>query len=461
MSIIALNLSAGPITLALSADGAALVVSQADAPVVVPPPAPSPAPAPARLFAADSPWNVKPVNPVLGKDVVPATKQTPWIEEAAYSTKIFRASATDKPVAVVASDIANQLDAGPVTIPRFPAATMPATGQDGHCEILDGDVLHSFFQLRQAGGKWTATKYARTSALGSGFGTVANPDNVRAAGCSTAGGLLLASERGMESLPHALAIGMDKNGIAAGPIYPATLEDYTGRATYTGKFPMGARLMLPASFNVDALKLPTSKAIARTLMTYGGILVDATVGSMNIYAEIGSGWNQAGVDGFYPDMQTIKEALRQVFPPSGPSPHRSMNLLSVRGPWAGYNGSKAFGRYDAATDLFQAEATTEARTVRQLLYRHDEADRFGYKKQNWNLNPEPGVKYTVRAIGEGNIRASLATNVNWKGAAGSGKLAPGMSATITWPIDPATVTEVFVDKPAGPAASIRLELVKA
>ncbi|MES3042672.1 hypothetical protein [Sphingomonas faeni] len=458
MTVTTLKLSPGDtLTIAMSTTGA--TVSMMTAPVDVEP-AP-PATKPARLFAADSPWNSKPVNPVLGKDAVPAEKQKPWVEEAAWSTKIFRASATDKPMVVTVTDIANQLDGGAVTIPRFPAATMPATGQDGHCEILDGDTLHSFFQLRQAGGKWTANKYARTSALGSGFGTVANPDNVRAAGCSTAGGLLLASELGLDTVPHALAIGLDKNGMAVGPIYPATMEDQA--RGYTGKFPMGARLMLPATFKVDALKLPTSKAIARTLMTYGGILVDATVGTMNIYAEIGSGWNQANVDGFYPDMQAIKEALRQVVPPSGPSPHRSMNLLSMRGPWEGYNGSKAFGRYDAATDLFQAEATTEARTVRQLLYTHDEADRFGWKRQNWNLNPEPGVKYLVRAIGEGNITATLAVKrKDFKANYGSTPaLGPSKSATFTWPTEPGTVTEVYVDKPAGAAASIRLELVKA
>ena len=41
------------------------------------------------------------------------------------------------------------------------------------------------------------------------------------------------------------------------------------------------------------------------------------------------------------------------------------------------------------------------------------------------------------------------------------KLAPGGSVDFTWPTDPQTVTEVFVDKPAGAAANIRLELVKA
>ncbi len=435
------------------------------------------------LFSAQSPWNSTPIKPRLGNNTLPTAKQVPWIEESAYSSKIFRAAANDSPMTVIADDIANQLQAGAVTIPRFPAATMPATGQDGHCEILDpvDGTLHSFYQLRRTAGTWRAGKYARTSAQGSGWGTVANPDNVRAAGCSTAGGLLLASELGLDIVPHALAIGMDKNAFLSGPVWPATLQDYTGATTYKGvpgqRFPMGRLLMLPASFDVDKLGLPESRAIARTLKKYGGYIVDATVGSLNFYAEIGSGWNKSYVNGKYtaafsPDMQAIKAGLRQLLAQDGfldrdgkpytPTPFRSMNLLSMRGPWQSYNGSKSFGKYDAATDLFQAEATAEPRTVRQVLNTHDEADRFGYKKQSWNLNPEPGVRYLVKAIGAGDITATLAVNAkSFKRYAATTKLAPGGSVAFTWPTDPATVTEIFVDKPAGATASIRLELVKA
>lgn len=449
-------------SVAMLPDGGGMVTITRAEPVAVKPAPPVPV---AALFSAQSMWNARPVNPVLGKDTIPA--QTPWIEEAAYGSKIFRAKAGDGPVTVTVADIANQLDGGTVTIPRFPAATMPATGQDGHCEILDGDTLHSFFQLRQIAGKWTAQKYARTSATGSGFGTVTNPDNVRAAGCSTAGGLLLASELGLDIVPHALAIGVDKNALLAGPVFPATLQDIAGG--YTGKFPMGALLMLPASFNVDALATPQCKAIARTLKTFGGYIVDATVGSMNIYAEIGSGWNSSPRDAA--DLVAIKAALRPVTSVAGwkdrdgkpftPTPFRSMNLLSMRGPWEGYSGSKTFGRYDAASDLLQAEATTDARTIRQLLWMHDEANRFEWKQQKWNLNPEPGVKYIVTAFGTGAITATLATSVNWKRTSSTPKLAPGQSAPFTWPTDTATVAEVFVDKAPGPVASIRLELVKA
>ncbi len=490
--ILALGGCGGGSGAAPATDSVTVVPASAAAPVatpaavVTPAPSTTPASSSSSLFSAQSAWNATPVNPVLGSDTLPSANQTPWVEEGAYSSKIFRAVASDSPMTVTTDDIANQLEAGTVTIPRFPAATMPATGQDGHCEILDtiDGTLHSFYQLRKTAGSWHAGKYARTSWQGSGWGTVANPDNVRAAGCSTAGGLLLASELGLDIVPHALAIGMDKNAFMPGPIWPATLEDYTGATTYKGvagqRFPMGALLMLPASFDVDKLGLAESRAIARTLKKYGGYIVDATVGSMNIYAETGSGWNKSMVDGKYtaafsPDMQAIKAAIRQVVSQSGyldrdgtpftPTPFRAMNLLSMRGLWQSYNGSKVFGRYDAAADLYQAEATADARTIRQILYTHDEndPDRFKWKKQSWNLNPEPGAKYSVRAIGNGDIMATLSVKKSdYKANYGTtGKLAPGQSATFTWPTDSGTVTEIYLDKPAGAAANIRLDLVKA
>ncbi len=444
-----------------------------------PPPDAAPASAPTpqtRLFSPQSPWNLTPVAPVLGKDVVPAAKQKPWIEEAAYASKIFVAKAGDVPVTVRAKRIANALEGADVLIPRFPADTLPATGTDGHCEVLDGDDLHSFFALRKVSGQWICDKYAYSSVSGSGWGTVANPDNSRAAGCSTAGGLLLKSERGMKVVPHALAIGLDKNGIKAGPIWPATLEDYAGG--YSGPFQIGALLMLPASFDAEALALEESRTIARTLKLYGGRIVDATQDTMNIYAEIGSGWNQSYVDGKYvqgfnPDMEAIKAALRQVVSQDGwkdrdgkpftPTPPRSTNLLSLRGPWKAYPGSKMFGRYDARSDLYRAEATTEALAIQQNLWFHDETDKFGWQKACWNLNPEPGAKYILRAIGDGAITAKMQVKkTNYKATyVGTDKLAPGESTTITWPTDPDVVTEVYIDKAKGPAANIRFELVKA
>ncbi len=443
-------------------------------------------------FSAQSPWNSYPDTPVFGTNTVP-DGNTSWIEESAYSTKPFYALATDTPVTIYGTDggatidISNQLEKGTVTIPRFPTATSPAVGSDGHCEIVDmiDGVVHSFYQMYQTNGQWRTNKYAKSSLYGLGFGSVHRPDNVRAAGCSTLGGLLLKSELGLKIVPHALAMSMDRNAFVSGPVAPATLEDYTGYSNYgniAGKnFPMGALLGLPASFDAEALALPESRTIARTLKKYGAYLVDATVGSMNFYAEIGSGWNKSYVNGQYDnnfstDMAAIKAAIRRVTSFTTmrdrdgvaytPTAQKNMNLLSMRGPWTGEYGSPLDGKYDATTDLYTIAATTETRTLRELMFTHSETEPnrfFLWKGQNsWNRNPEPGATYKLTAVGTGNIQVTMNVKKgDFSTSYGTtGKLSPGASATFTWPNTTDTVTEVYIDKAVGAAASIRLELVR-
>lgn len=70
-------------------------------------------------------------------------------------------------------------------------------------------------------------------------------------------------------------------------------------------------------------------------------------------------------------------------------------------------------------------------------------------------------------FGTGAIQATLTVrHLNSDGTYGAtlvttGKLSPGQTFNLTWPNDAGTVTELYIDKAAGAAASIRLELVKA
>lgn len=448
-------------------------------------------------FSAQSPWNSYPDAPVFGTNVIPSGN-TPWIEESAYSTTPFYAKASDTPMTVYGSDggasidISNQLETGTVTIPRFPAATLPATGSDGHCEIIDyiEGVVHSFFGMKFTNNKWTTAKYAKTSLYGRGFGSVHRPDNARAAGCSTLGGLLTKAEFGATEIKHALAMSLDRNAFVSGYVAPATLEDYTGWSNYgnqAGKsFPMGSLMMLPSTFDVNTIVRPELKVIATALKKYGAYLVDATTGSMNFYAEIGSGWNQSFINGQYdanfgPDMAAIQAALRRVTGYTAmrdrdgvaytPPALKSMNLVSMRGPWTGEYGSIKDGQYDAPSDLYNIGDTgTDTRILRQVIFTHVEENShfFDWKgKQAWNLNPELGTAYKVSVFGTGAVQATLTVrHLNSDATYGAtlvttGKLSPGQTFNLTWPNDAGTVTELYIDKAAGAAASIRLELVKA
>lgn len=460
-----------------------------------PTPTPTPTPTPNVIFSAQSPWNSYPQNPQFGANTVPADQNNPWVEQGAYASKAFYAASTDGPMTIYGSDggasidIANQLNPGTVVIPRFPTATSPAVGTDGHAEIVDlvDGTVHSFYQLVFSGGKWKTSKYAKTSLTGRGFGTVSRPDNVRAAGCSTLGGLLTKAELGLNIVPHALAMSMDRNAFKSGYVYPATLEDYTGWQDYGNiaghNFPMGGLMMLPANFNAEALALPTSRAIARTLKKYGAYIVDATEDSMNFYAEIDSGWNAAYASGSYDsnfgyDMEAIKAALRQVTGYTAmldrdgvaytPPLLKNMNLLSMRGPWeAAY--ARLDGAYDAVSDLYQTPATSDALNMRQVLFVHVEGGEhfFDWKgKQAWNLNPELNTAYKVSVFGNGPISATMnVRHLNSDGTYGAqlvttNKLSPGQTFNFTWPNDASTITEIYIDKDIGAAAGVRMEMTK-
>jgi hypothetical protein len=53
-----------------------------------------------RLFAADSLWNSRPVDPVLGTYVIPKSDYFPMVSEGGWSTGVFLAKPDDPAVVV-------------------------------------------------------------------------------------------------------------------------------------------------------------------------------------------------------------------------------------------------------------------------------------------------------------------------------------------------------------------------
>ena len=109
-----------------------------------------------KPFSAWSPWNSRPVNPVLDTYEIPKSSYFPSIERGTWSTGLFLAKSTDKPVTVTGRNGApgpnnpDTLMNGAVTLPRWPADTLPATGADGHADIYDPvtGIIHSFWHSK-------------------------------------------------------------------------------------------------------------------------------------------------------------------------------------------------------------------------------------------------------------------------------------------------------------------------
>ncbi|MDB5774671.1 MAG: hypothetical protein JWP38_804 [Herbaspirillum sp.] len=323
-----------------------------------------------KPFAATSYWNATPVNPVLGNSVVPESLYKPVVGESNYATGVFLAKSTDGPMVVTSSD------GGPwdpdtqtkhdVIIPHWPADTLPASGGDGHADIIDPitGIVHSFWLLsKNPAGKWVAVQYAWTRLDGSGWPDPAHYfQGARAAGVATAAGLIRTWEFN-SSLPyfhHALAMSLTNNGLAANPafVFPATSADNTAATTNNGAIPEGALLMLPASFNAQALGTPELRRVAETLKRYGAYVVDRNYGTpYQIYAEIGSGFrlHKNGWDNVAAaDLEKIRAALRPLVSSDGwldgngnPfTPDTNLNLLSMRGYWIPKT-STTVGKFDS------------------------------------------------------------------------------------------------------------------
>jgi hypothetical protein len=267
-------------------------------------------------------------------------------------------------------------------------------------------------------------------------------------------------------------------------MFPATLEDSDGGKRYTGQFAMGTLLMLPTDFDELNLAFPHARAIARTLKTFGARLVDQTVGTFAFYGEIGGAWsqsrNRAGAweSRWETDLTRIRDALRPVISVGGwldangvrfvPKAWSDINLLSMRGPWTLANGSDgADCEFDTVSGLLILPACDRPLIFRKLLYLREDALPAGWFKwesaMRWYTNPQAGSVYRIVASGAGECEASfeIRTRDAARSLTATRSLRPGEVDSITVPADGSPLCAVHVLKLPGPAAAIRLEVLKA
>jgi hypothetical protein len=436
-----------------------------------------------RPYAVTSLWNSRPVNPVFGTFVIPKSTYFPSIASGAYSTGVFLASSTDKPMTVVgpgSTDTTTKRVADPdtgtwrvITIPRWPADVLPALGTDGHADIVDPitNTIHSFWQLKQINGQWTAALYSWSDLSGTGWGDPAHYyQGARATGIPASAGLIRKHEikDGLPTYTHALAMSLTYNALSngvTGPAYvfPATSSDGSV-STNTGSIPQGALLMLPPSFDSSAIVNADLKKIVETLKLYGAYIVDRNVGTpYAIYVENGSGFSlmPKGWDNtIASQLDLIRASLRQVLSAqdwidaNGKSispaikAQKNMNVLSMRGPWYKQSGTAA-ATFDTATQSLLFDATT-TKTVQV------NASNTGMTRVKWAV-PAAGtyVKFAVSATGGATLRLQVRTN--GKVTYDSEDLANGESQRFIWPAAPAL--SLIATSGTSGASSVKAELI--
>lgn len=372
---------------------------------------------PERPFAADSPWNARPVEPVFGQYEIPTSRFAPAIGAGAFSTGVFVSNDNDPTVQVFGppgkAGVADA-DTGAariITIPHWPSSVVAAKGSDGHADIIDPatGIIHSFWQLKYDNGRWSATLYAWSRLDGRGWGDPAHfYQGARATGVPTSAGIIRRHEvdDGTPLYRHALAMSLTFNALSREPayIYPATAADRDAAGTNSGQIPEGALMMLPPSYDTSRIANPQLRKVAETLKVYGAYVVDRNEGTpFYIYAENGSGfrlhangWDNAVGN----ELQRIRAALRQVVSAKGwvdgneqPfTPTTRINLLSMQGTWRGAGD----GRYDPRSGALNFGGGN-ARMVSLGL--------FNLSRINWAA-PKPGqqCKLTVHASGGAKLK---------------------------------------------------------
>lgn len=286
-------------------------------------------------FAADSPWNMRPIDPVLSASTIPTDQYVPSVDDGPYSTMFVRATAADPPRTVYplnGSSINLVYGTAPsITLPHWPATAAPASGSDGHLDIYDETtgVIHSFWRAQPtSSGDIVASQYNWSRIDGRGWG---DPglfyQGARATGVPTAAGIIRASELtdGDTLYHHALAMSLTYSGLSASPtfVFPATAADSDAASTNHGDIPEGALVMLPSTFDTSTITGTQLRKIAETLKTYGARIVDRNVGTPyaiyveittsgfslhSTYPDVTNGWSNTAAQ----ELQTIRAALRPV-----------------------------------------------------------------------------------------------------------------------------------------------------
>ncbi|HEX8610705.1 MAG TPA: Atrophin-1 multi-domain protein [Telluria sp.] len=429
-----------------------------------------------KPFAADSLWNSYPVNPVLGTYQIPPTSTNwdPTISSGKFSSGVFEAKETDAPMTIYphpgragVTDTDAEVELATYTIPHWPAATIPASGGDGHADIIDAKLnrLYSFSNLiKNTDGKWIATRVSWTPLNGTGWG---NPSHHyqggRAAGPAPTGGLIRKGEvdDGKPVYEHALSMSLDFSGLSAEPnhyVYPATAADTTiANKPNTGQIPEGGLVMLPSNFDLSKITDPKLLKVARTLMKYGAYVVDRNESTpFVIYVEIGAPWSDLP----RPQLRLIREALRQVVSHSGHIagngvarvPETQVNLLSLRGDWLPIQGVGAYGVFDTFTQSLRWTSPTTSYTMIQRNYSNRGLGRTAYAA------PKAGHRYKFSVEATGGVKMNMSIQIGSTLQTATKFLGNGESEIVVWP-DKATAF-YEAQKPPGGAASVKASFVE-
>jgi hypothetical protein len=206
-----------------------------------------------------------------------------WINTSSYSTPVYTVPA-NQPNVVVTLDQINPLLAADFAQVPLPPDARPAQGTDGHLVVWQPSTqtMWEFWQLhKDSSDNWHTSYGGKMTNVSSNPGYFQR-NGATATGLPLVGGLMTLQEETDGVINHALQLAIP-HAKAGTWVFPAQRSD--GDSTSDTAIPEGTRFRLPASLNIDALKLPRQTAMmAKAAQKYGMIVNDQS-GAVSFRAE--------------------------------------------------------------------------------------------------------------------------------------------------------------------------------
>jgi hypothetical protein len=237
-----------------------------------------------RPFSPSSSWNT-PV--AAGAEYTklnwPAPKGYNYsVAWESYSPSIRQGSASDPLVSVAYP--AGWGYAGGLLHVRMPLDASGAAGTDGELLVIEGDVVHNFWQFKRQGVNVAAAQsYGEANLLkDSGWGDRSRGAGITAAGASQLAGLLVQAETDRGEIEHALQISIERSLAKPGHSGEAIASD--------GKNPIGIlqegdRLAIPPETDMPSGLSPLGQKVFRAYQKFGAFVVDVAGGVTNLRAQ--------------------------------------------------------------------------------------------------------------------------------------------------------------------------------
>lgn len=266
-----------------------------------------------RPFSASSSWNTPiAANVIYRKVGWPLTARF-GVAWSSYSPAIHVASDSDSVIAVEYPPSWGH--PGGILAIRMPPDADGAPGTDGELLVIDGDIVHNFWQFkRRSPTEATAKSYGATNILaGSGWGR-ASPflgAGIVATGSSQLAGLLVQAETDRGEITHALQIVIESSLAKPGRTGEAISGD--GKNP-DGLVQEGQRLAIPAAATMPPGLSPLGQKVFRAYRKYGAFVVDVAGGITNLRAQANA-YDRATIIALQRDVARITPMLERADPP--------------------------------------------------------------------------------------------------------------------------------------------------